>query len=66
MLKKNNIQKCISWCQKYNVPYNKTLGNYSSNIFLSNHNLIFQTYDTLENIFLSWTQTVPEIRQQKI
>ena len=22
ILKKNNIAKCISWCQKYNLPYN--------------------------------------------
>ena len=33
-LKRNNIQKCISWCQKYNVPYNKSLGTGNSNIFL--------------------------------
>jgi 23S rRNA U2552 (ribose-2'-O)-methylase RlmE/FtsJ len=32
-MKKNNIQKCISWCQKYNIPYNKNIHN--SNIFLS-------------------------------
>lgn len=32
-LKKNNIQKCIIWCQKYNIPYNKIIHN--SNIFLS-------------------------------
>ena len=29
-IKKNNIQKCISWCQKYNLPYNKLVTN---NIF---------------------------------
>ena len=23
--KRNNISKCISWCQKYNIPYNKNL-----------------------------------------
>lgn len=32
-MKKNNIQKCISWCQKYKVPYNKVITNI--NIFLS-------------------------------
>jgi hypothetical protein len=23
MIKKNNIQKCIQWCEKYKIPYNK-------------------------------------------
>lgn len=23
ILKKNNIQKCISWCEKFKIPYNK-------------------------------------------
>ena len=32
-MKKNNIQKCITWCQKYNVPYNKVIT--TNNIFLS-------------------------------
>ena len=32
-LKKNNIQKCISWCQRYKLPFNKVIT--SSNIFLS-------------------------------
>ena len=32
-LKKNNIQKCIMWCQKYKRPYNKVIS--ISNIFLS-------------------------------
>jgi hypothetical protein len=22
-LKKNNLQKCIHWCEKYKIPYNK-------------------------------------------
>lgn len=30
--KKNNIQKCINWCIKYKVPYNKIMST-SSNIF---------------------------------
>jgi len=25
LFKKNNINKCINWCQKYNIPYNKYL-----------------------------------------
>ena len=35
-LKKNNIQKCLLWCQKNGVPYNKTIQN--TNIFLSSLN----------------------------
>ena len=32
-MKKNNIQKCITWCSKYNVPYHKVISQ--SNIFLN-------------------------------
>ncbi len=32
-LKKNFVQKCIQWCEKYNIPYNKILTNH--NIFLN-------------------------------
>ncbi len=31
-LKKNCIQRCIQWCEKYGIPHNKTLTN--SNIFI--------------------------------
>ena len=30
-MKKNNIQKCIIWCQKYNIPYHTLIVN--NNIF---------------------------------
>ena len=33
-IKKNNIQKCIQWCIKYKLPYNKNIQQL--NIFLSN------------------------------
>lgn len=33
VLKKNNISKCITWCQKYNLPYNNYITSY--NQFLS-------------------------------
>ena len=33
MLKKNNISKCIAWCQKYDLPYNNYITSY--NQFLS-------------------------------
>ena len=32
-MKKIHIQKCIEWCQKYNIPYHKNILN--NNIFLS-------------------------------
>jgi 23S rRNA U2552 (ribose-2'-O)-methylase RlmE/FtsJ len=31
-LKKKNIQKCIAWCQKFNVPYNNIIQ--SNNLFI--------------------------------
>jgi len=31
--KKNNIQKCIQWCERNNIPYNKSVPN--TNIFLN-------------------------------
>ena len=33
-IKKGNIGKCISWCQKYKLPYNRTIQ--STNVFLGN------------------------------
>jgi 23S rRNA U2552 (ribose-2'-O)-methylase RlmE/FtsJ len=33
ILKKNNIQKCIQWCEKNNIPYNKIV--ITNNIFLN-------------------------------
>lgn len=35
-MKKKNIQKCITWCQKYDIPYNVVLQN--NNIFLNSIN----------------------------
>jgi 23S rRNA U2552 (ribose-2'-O)-methylase RlmE/FtsJ len=32
-LKKKNIQKCITWCQKFNIPYNKFIQ--PNNVFMS-------------------------------
>lgn len=32
-LKKHNLQKCISWCDKFNIPYHRM--THSVNIFLS-------------------------------
>ena len=33
IIKKNNIGKCINWCQKYNLPYNKHIN--ITNMFLT-------------------------------
>jgi len=46
ILKKNNIQKCIQWCEKFKIPYNKFTDKV--NIFLNGEKL----NDNL-NIFLS-------------
>jgi len=36
-IKKKNIQKCINWCIKYNIPYNNIQHIYTANnIFLAN------------------------------
>jgi len=37
-IKKKNIQKCINWCIKYNIPYNNIQNIYTTNnIFLATH-----------------------------
>ena len=33
-MKKANIGKCIAWCQKYKLPYNRTIQ--TTNVFLGN------------------------------
>jgi hypothetical protein len=35
-MKKKNIQKCITWCQKFNIPHNNTIQ--SNNLFMSGLN----------------------------
>ena len=40
-LKKKSVQKCIAWCQKFNIPYNNIIQ--TNNIFLTN------THATLYN-----------------
>ena len=43
-IKKKNIQKCVNWCVKNNIPYNNIQHLYiSNNIFLSNNNNIYNT-----------------------
>ena len=36
-LKRNHIQKCIQWCEKYKIPHNKFMDK--TNIFLNNKNI---------------------------
>ena len=40
-MKKANIQKCVNWCQKYKLPYNKVIT--SNNIFLVGRNQSSET-----------------------
>jgi 23S rRNA U2552 (ribose-2'-O)-methylase RlmE/FtsJ len=40
-----NIQKCILWCTKYNVPYNQTI--VQTNVFLNTENREFQDNSNL-------------------
>ena len=47
-LKKKNIQKCINWCQKYDIPYTSTIFN--NNLFLSNQNRIGKYSTRSKNI----------------
>lgn len=46
-LRRNNIQKCIQWCQKYNLPFNRDIRQ--MNIFLSAKSKNSQT-DTSNNL----------------
>jgi hypothetical protein len=46
-LKKSNIQKCIQWCDKFKIPYNKFTDKV--NIFLNGDR---SSNDNIDNIFL--------------
>ena len=51
ILKKNNIQKCVNWCEKYKIPCNKF--SEKINIFLPsptnvNSNLIPDSSENLK------------------
>jgi len=50
-LKKNNIQKCIQWCDKFKIPYNKFTDKV--NIFLNGEKSFGDNSDNVSNIFLS-------------
>jgi len=46
-IKKNNIIKCVQWCEKYKIPYNKCIDKI--NIFLPCVNYIAETIEDIEN-----------------
>ena len=61
ILKKTNIQKCIQWCEKYKIPYNKFSEMF--NIFLPSRN---ENTNTLQEINLKSENFVEEIKSNKI
>jgi len=46
-IKKNNIIKCVQWCEKYKIPYNKCIDKI--NIFLPSANYIAETIEDIDN-----------------
>lgn len=46
-IKKNNIIKCVQWCEKYKIPYNKFIDKV--NIFLPCVNYIAETIEDIDN-----------------
>jgi hypothetical protein len=46
-IKKNNIIKCVQWCEKYKIPYNKCIDKI--NIFLPCANYIAETIEDIDN-----------------
>ena len=46
-IKKNNIVKCVQWCEKYKIPYNKCIDKI--NIFLPCANYIAETIEDIDN-----------------
>jgi hypothetical protein len=50
-LKRNHIQKCIQWCEKYQIPHNKI--NDKINIFLENKkDLTIENTDEIEDTYI--------------
>lgn len=49
IMKRNHIQKCIQWCEKNQIPYNKFLDNNSNN----NNNNNSNNNNNNNNIFLN-------------
>jgi hypothetical protein len=49
-LKKFHIQKCIQWCDKYKIPYNKCLEKV--NIFLPAEPEVLEEQDLVEELLM--------------
>ena len=61
ILKKHNIQKCMYWCEKFGVPYNKVVDkNISLLTFIEKSNLNSGIYDkpdaNIEDIFNTYME----------
>jgi hypothetical protein len=48
IIKRNHIQRCIQWCEKNNIPFNKI--NDKVNIFLSDGNNNIESYNIIKNV----------------
>ena len=51
-IKKNNIQKCIQWCEKYDIPHNKIIDK--ANIFLQPALELSDINDIIEPLDINW------------
>lgn len=65
MIKRNHIQKCIQWCEKYKIPYNKFMDK--TNIFLNNkymkENMIDTEIDKYPTILIESDQELDEEKE---
>lgn len=59
-LKKTNIQKCIQWCEKYKIPYNKFTEMFNS--FLTGSSISRFENNTLQEVNLKSENFVDEIK----
>jgi hypothetical protein len=50
LTKKNNIQKCIQWCEKLKIPYNKFIDKVNIFLPISNDNDTFITTEIEDNL----------------
>lgn len=68
MIKRNHIQKCIQWCEKYKIPHNKFMDK--TNIFLNNkylkENMVDNETDKYPTILIeSERELEPESEQEQ-
>ncbi len=60
IIKKTNIQKCIQWCEKYKIPYNKFTEMFNS--FLTASSISRFENNTLQEVNLKSENFVDEIK----